>query len=124
MRNVPDYISPIISYRVWRWDVGGLRSLNGELWQPGKPLEAGCKVSQFALWRGHAYAAHSPHDAPQMNCTCGIYGSKSLEHLPKYGFEKARIRGQVSLWGTVVGHRLGWRAQYAYPKSFFLLPEI
>jgi len=59
-----------------------------------------------------------------MNCTCGIYGSKSLEHLPKYGFERSRIQGQVSLWGTVVEHQYGWRAQYAYPKSFSLLPEI
>jgi hypothetical protein len=124
VRSVPDYISPIISYRTWRWDVVGLRSLNGELWQPGKALEAGCRVSEFALLRGHASAAHSPHDAPQMNCTCGIYGSKSLEHLPKFGFERARIHRQVSLWGTVVEHQFGWRAQYAYPKSFFLLPDI
>ncbi len=124
MRNVPDYISSIISYRVWRWDAAGLRSLNGESWQPGKPLEAGCKVSEFALLRGHAYAPHSPHDAPQITCTCGIYASKSLEHLPKYGLERARIHGQVSLWGTVVEHQFGWRAEYAYPKSFFLLPEI
>jgi len=124
VRSVPDYISPIISYRVWQWDVAGLRSLNGELWQPGKPLEAGCKVSKFAPLRGHACATHSPHDAPQMNCTCGIYGSKSLEHLPKYGFERSRIQGQVSLWGTVVEHQYGWRARYAYLKSFSLLPEI
>ena len=124
MRKVPDYISPIISYRAWRWDVAGLRSLNGELWQPGEPLEAGCRVSDFALLWGRAKAGHSPHDAPQIDCTCGIYASKSLEHLPKYGFERSRIHGQVSLWGTVVEHQHGWRAQYAYPKTFFLQPEV
>jgi hypothetical protein len=124
VRSVPDYISPITSYRVWRWDVAGLPSLNGELWQPGKPLEAGCRVADLALLRGRANAAHSPHDAPQINCTCGIYASKSLEHLRECGYERSGIHGQVSLWGTVVEHQHGWRAQYAYPKSFFLLPEI
>jgi hypothetical protein len=30
------------------------------------------------------------------------------------------IHGEVCLWGTVVEHELGWRAQYACPKNFFL----
>ena len=30
--TVPDYISPIVGYRVWQWDATGLRSLNGENW--------------------------------------------------------------------------------------------
>ena len=28
--------------------------------------------------------------------------------------------GSAFLWGTVVEHRLGWRAQFAYPKSLSL----
>src|SRR5690349_5043384 len=31
--------------------------------------------------------------------------------------------GEVYLWGTVVEHKLGWRAQFAYPKSLFLPPD-
>lgn len=27
------------------------------------------------------------------------------------------------MWGTVVEHQRGWRAQFAYPKSFFLPPD-
>jgi hypothetical protein len=34
------------------------------------------------------------------------------------------IHGEVHLWGTVVEHELGWRAQHAYPKSFVLLLEM
>jgi hypothetical protein len=30
------------------------------------------------------------------------------------------IYGEVWLWGTVVEHEAGWRAQYAYPKNFTL----
>jgi hypothetical protein len=124
VKGVPDYISPIISYRVWRWDVAGLRSPNGELWQTRKPLEAACRVSEFARWTHGDRAAHRPHNAPHIKCSCGIYASKSLEHLRECGYERSGIHGQVSLWGTVVEHQYGWRAQYAYPKSFFLLPEI
>jgi preprotein translocase subunit YajC len=32
----------------------------------------------------------------------------------------AFICGEVYLWGTVVEHKLGWRAQFAYPKSLVL----
>lgn len=69
--KIPDFISPIIAWRVWQWDANGLRSLNGEAWMPGKPLRAGCK----------AHAVRVSHDAPLFNCTCGIYGSKTLDHL-------------------------------------------
>lgn len=48
MTSVPDYVLPIIGYRVWQWDVAGLRSLNGEPWRPGKPLEARCIICEFA----------------------------------------------------------------------------
>jgi len=38
--GVPDYISPIISYRVWQWDVAGLRSLKrAERLISGKPAD-------------------------------------------------------------------------------------
>jgi preprotein translocase subunit YajC len=123
MTDVPDYISPILGYRIWQWDVAGLCSFNGEFWQPGKWMEARCKIYDFALWRGHQRAVHGPHRAPLMKCTCGIYAHKSLEHVREHGYQRSRIHGQVSLWGTVVEHQQGWRAQYAYPKSFFLAPE-
>lgn len=124
MRRAPDYISPIRSYRVWQWEVAGLRSLNGEFWPPNKPLEANCRVCDFALGRSRYGKVNGPHDAPYKTCTCGIYASKSLEHLREYGYDRFRIHGRVSLWGTVVEHQRGWRAQYAYPHRLFLVPEI
>jgi len=113
--NIPDYFSPIVGYRVWQWDAAGLRSLNNEPWRPGQPMVAGCRASSVAT--------HDPHDAPQANCTCGVYAAKNLEHLPTTGYWQYGIHGEVDLWGTVVEHELGWRAQFAYPKNLYLPPD-
>jgi hypothetical protein len=40
------------------------------------------------------------------------------------GYAKCGIHGEVYLWGTVVEHELGWRAQFAYPKSLILPPDL
>ena len=123
MTAIPDYTSPITGYRVWQWDRAGLRSLNGKTWQHGEPLEAKCRLSEFVHWRRHR-AKLRPHDAPHLNCTCGIYASKSLEHLRRPGYQRSLIYGQGLLWGTIVEHQRGWRSQYAYPQSFLLPPEV
>jgi hypothetical protein len=122
--KIPGHISPIIGYRVWQWDAAGLRSLNGEPWLPGRPLQAGCRASSCGTLVGRAEAAHGGHDAPQANCTCGVYAAKSLEHLSKTGYQRYGIHGEVNLWGNVVEHEQGWRAQFAYPKNLFLPLEM
>jgi hypothetical protein len=105
--KVPDYISPLVAYRIWRWDASGLRSLNGLQWLPGKPLGAECR-------------AQGCHEAPQTDCACGVYAAKSLDHLRSAGYMEFGIHGEVWLWGTVVEHEAGWRAQFAYPKQLAL----
>lgn len=112
--RVPDFISPIVGWRVWQWDSAGLKSLNGEPWQPGKPLQAGC--------RDHA-PGHS-HDAPEFDCSCGIYAAKTLDHLRRTQFwHFGTVRGEVGLWGSVVQHEAGYRAEFAYPKTLHLPSE-
>jgi hypothetical protein len=120
--NIPDYISPVIGYRVWRWNATGLNSLNGEPWLPGRRLAAGCRAAARRTIVGGAEAVHGAHDPPHSDCTCGVYAAKNLEHLRQFGYEGRGIHGEVYLWGTVVEHKLGWRAQFAYPKSLFLPP--
>jgi hypothetical protein len=110
--TIPDYVSPIVAYRVWRWDAAGLRSLNGEPWPPGRPLAAGCRASVRGTMVGRA--AHDARESPRPACTCGVYAAKSLDHPRKIGYDRYGIRGEVSLWGPVVEHDLGWRAQYAW----------
>ena len=113
--SIPDYISPIIGYRVWKWENTGLKSVCGEPWCPGQPLAAGCRV-----FVGRVENANDAHDAPQEKCTCGVYAAKNLEHLHRAGYGGYGICGEVCLWGKVIEHERGWRAQLAYPKNLFL----
>ena len=118
--SIPDYISPIVGYRVWTLSTMGLKSLCGEPWHPRQPLAARCRASAVV---GRAEAVHDAHDVPQANCTCGIYAVKTLDHFRSAGYERFGICGEVFLWGKVVEHELGYRAQLAYPKNFFLSPD-
>jgi len=112
--KIPDLISPIIGHRVWRWDAAGLRSLNGKPWSPRQPLAAKCGAGK----------EHDADELPHLECTCGVYAAKNVEHLRQLGYEGRGIRGEVHLWGTVVEHELGWRAQFAYPRSLVLPHEL
>ncbi|HTQ60839.1 MAG TPA: hypothetical protein VMI32_11475 [Candidatus Solibacter sp.] len=105
--TAPDYISPMVGYRVWQWDAKGLKSLNGARWHPGSAFAAECK-------------SRGCQEAPQSGCTCGVYASKSFNHLRQMGYAQQPIHGEVWVWGTVVEHEEGWRARYAYPKSFLV----
>lgn len=115
---IPDYISPIVGYRIWRWDAWeGLKSLNGEVWLPGRAVTAKCR------------RIPENHECPSDCCSCGVYAAKNYEHLEKIGLSRMAsldfvLHGEVWLWGRVVEHQLGYRAQFAYPKTFVLPPNI
>jgi len=106
--NIPDYISPIVAYRTWQWDALGLRSLNEEQWFPGEPLAATCRAN------------HGCQRSPCPTCTCGVYAAKNFDHLRRIGYANYGIHGETYLWGMVVEHTLGYRAQFAYPKNLVL----
>jgi len=118
--SIPDYISSIVGYRAWTWDTKGLKSLCGERWHPNQSLAARCRASAVVGTIASRVEGHDSHDAPQAKCTCGVYAAKSLEHLRKNGYDRCGVYGEVCLWGTVVEHERGWRAQLAYPKNLFL----
>ena len=106
---IPDYISPIVGYRVWNWDAIGLWSLNGERWFPDRALASKCP--------------RADHEPPTDDCSCGVYAAKNYEHLQRMfstKFVEDFVHGEVHLWGKVVEHDLGYRAQFAYPKSLVL----
>jgi hypothetical protein len=121
--SIPDYISPIVGYRVWTWNTIGLKSLCGERWHPGQSLAARCRASAVVGPIAGRSEAADDHNAPQANCTCGIHAVKTLHHFRSAGYGRFGIYGEVYLWGTVVEHELGWRAQFAYPKNLYLPPD-
>ena len=94
-------------------------------WEPGVPLSATCaKRHRPALrpWRMETAA----HEAPDIACSCGIYGVRSLVAARWYLESRFvlgpvdRVIGRVALWGDVVVSEGGWRASFAYPTELFV----
>lgn len=63
-------------------------------------------------------------NSPQERCHCGIYGMRTLEDvklvikgMSLYGH--LLVLGKVALWGKVIEHEKGYRAEFAYPQIFY-----
>lgn len=57
---------------------------------------------------------------PGNECSCGVYAARDLDHLIRIKYMTHGIYGPVHLWGKVVVHDLGYRAEFAYPKAFYV----
>lgn len=119
--------------RAWRWwsvnDFGQLDGTfyRGDPWDPKTPYRAICRKGEGPVW---SLASH-PGKAPGSECTCGVYGLKralplcegrtSPEHptirIPA-STDSLWVWGAVALWGSVIEHAEGYRAEYGYPLSF------
>jgi hypothetical protein len=128
--KVPDtYVEPFVAYRAWNWNADGITSLNGVLWTPKVAFEATCHYagdlrSMRAAAIGSVAAEFwesKSHQVPDPGCTCGMYAGINMQHLIDISYIGRGIHGEVSLWGRLYRHTLGWRAQFAYPK-FFVVP--
>lgn len=118
MSTVPDMIEPIVAYRTWRVEnEGRLRSLYADklsddwaVWQPGEPYHAVCRR----------------HDAPHRDCSCGVYAVKDLSNVATTSaIWSTLVVGEVALWGRIVEHERGYRAQYARPRRLaVLVPDV
>jgi hypothetical protein len=111
MEELPLSIEPIESWRVWRVDeLGRLNSYAHPIrWPMRARMEAAC--------------VRGVHQAPHVECTCGLYSANTLENLLDYieaGLDTVMI-GQVKSWGRIVKGETGLRAQYAYPSSLYFV---
>ena len=127
---MPDtYVEPFVAYRAWNWTAEGVTSLNGALWTPKVAFEATCHyAADLRSMRAAAIGSvaaefwkSKSHQVPDPSCTCGMYAGINMKHLLDIGYIRRGIHGEVSLWGRLYRHTLGWRAQYAYPK-YFVVP--
>ena len=135
MNVAPDYIEPVVGWRVWAVSKSNgelrLRSLvYDETWLPEQPLVAECRHRPHPLRRlwGRRPIAHEP---PDWSCDCGIYATRGVEEALRYAKTYGdrplrvlhRVLGRVSLWGAVLEYTEGWRAARAYPLELFV-PRI
>lgn len=104
-------IEPIVGHRGWKLYAKGYKltlvSRNGIHWPMRQKLVAFCKDNELR------------HIAPDEHCSleCGIY---AYNH-PTPGLSTGIVHGEVYLWGTILMSDLGYRAEYAYPKSLYLV---
>lgn len=58
--------------------------------------------------------------SPGNDCSCGIYAVKSFRLVFDYVVEHPwYVFGKVALWGKVIEHEKGYRAEFAYPLGFY-----
>jgi hypothetical protein len=108
-------LDPVEGWRAWRLvrlpDGGfGLGSLFSpqERWRPRAATRAVC-------------AAEAPyHLAPAEGCRCGYYAYAGPGRLAGAS-RRASVIGAVALWGSVIAHDFGYRAEYAYPQRLRLV---
>jgi hypothetical protein len=139
---IPDFIEPLIAYRQWNWRLrDGAAELtpiahHGQIWLPGKKTEALCSrnVHMKSTACPHCGELIDPHPPPQSGCSCGLYGFKDpvafMRQLPAVNRlhvsyrstwprstppHDTMISGAVHLWGRVIEHKSGYRAQFGYP---------
>jgi hypothetical protein len=118
---------PIIAYRFWavRSQDGDtfLTSLNSpdqRRWMAGMPMQAICSASALGTERRHPRTS-----APDPTCRCGLYALKQPREYPDRWVDgadsslRAIAAGQVALWGVVIEHEQGYRAEYAYPVAIW-----
>jgi hypothetical protein len=110
----------VTGWRMWRLERGPdgcllLRSLfKGAAWPARDALRARCNRS---------IALHARHQVPERSCSCGIYAAASYRRLRTAGVIDGgapAVLGTVSMWGRVVEHAGGYRAELAYPSRLLL----
>lgn len=80
----------------------------GGSWRPMVPATASCPRSPT-------------HRAPDPTCSCGLHAASDPGRLPTVRDGEVAVVGTVSLWGRVIEHESGYRAEHAYPSSLRLV---
>ena len=128
MIEAPDYIEPVIGWRVWRIEYrrAGARLTSPMIrtkWPCLEPLEARCAAFR-SFWPGRR-----THDVPDVDCQCGIHAA-SLEAFeeefvvttrgekPRTSAARPseRVRPRIA-----AAESAPWRGEFAYPDRVFVV---
>lgn len=110
-------VEPIEAWRAWsltgRRDGSRLRlrpiAGRSHPWPPMREAEARCRLARM-------------HEAPNPDCSCGLHGVRDIEFLRHA--KSPAVVGTVAMWGRVVEHEHGYRAQFAYPQRLHLVCHL
>lgn len=101
--------SAIIGWRGWNIIHPYFLTNSSVVWIPGERTEAICTA------RDHDDDVIIPADG----CSCGVYAFNAPYEVKSQGYVGQTLLGEVYLWGKVIEHERGYKAQYAYPKCFY-----
>lgn len=77
----------------------------GQTWLPGRDKEATCYINREG-------------PVPHWDCNCGLYAAKNRETLDRFDwYQNYPVSGTVEMYGRVIEHEIGWRAQYAHIRD-------
>lgn len=117
---VPTYLTAWRFWKIDRDDTGlCLRSLIvAQNWPKGELLVGSCRAAEVKNVMG---CKHDPDQFLTFKGECGIYGYQAVEQAYattlSEDYMRGRVIGEVALAGAIVVHKLGYRAEYAYPLS-------
>lgn len=116
---------PILGWRAWRLRLldAGLRiapTTPRSAWQPGVAIHAACSGSHTREYMVYNPELAELHRSPEPGCTCGVHAIKDPARLARSG-RSAAVVGRVALWGRVIEHTKGYRAEFAYPSRLRLV---
>lgn len=135
---IPDYFEAITAYRAFDVYPNGLLvgQAHAEPWTPYQPFVGRCGNVSGKGWEDHIQDGRFV-SAPVFRCDCGIHalkradeakarvtGERQAANFPYFLIgehyrPEGRAWGAVKLWGRIVEHKIGYRAQFAYPSELF-----
>lgn len=140
--GAPDLAEPVIGWRIWyarpsiispdtgagRWLLNSPFDLSP--WPSRKAMIGRCARRPGFMVVGQGL--RGVHSSPRHDCTCGLYALNDLmstvrlaeEHAVHEGRFMAVVLGEVSLWGRVVVAQRGYRAEFAYPRRLWIVPDF
>lgn len=123
----------IVGYRCWRIEHGLLRSVyQKDIWQPNQILE-GREIGDWDsrgihAWKSRASKEYHDYIRGYLNSENDKY--TQMQNMILFGTsdvpqnKPAMLTGTVFLWGDVVEHERGYRAEYARVRSLdWLYPD-
>jgi hypothetical protein len=113
---------PILAWRSWRLRIDPDTHVV-------QPVLESCVYGEPWPER-QAFTAYCPaHELPDPACGCGIYAVTTRETALEWaGWAQSAlpnpiVLGRVQLWGRVLPHSAGYRAQLAYPYELGVLAD-